>query len=148
MRASAGSRALILCFRVPLLNGCTFLPPHSTARNWVNVPATNWSSSCLRRAAMVRHPGQNTVSCRLGLNKRCCRKESKAVSRMRTVQVCDSLFSNPLPRQRLASGSFTKHALCPARTGGRKLVVLDCLIQQIIILIFAYFMLYPQTPFD
>jgi len=97
---------------------------------------------------MIGLPGQNSVSWRLGLNKWYSRKESKAVSRMRTVQVCDSVFSNPLPRQLLASGSFTKHTLCPARTRGWKLVILDCLIQHNTLLIFAYFMLYRQSPVD
>ena len=96
----------------------------SSARNWVNVPATNWSSSCSISASMRELPG------RLRLNKWCSRKESKVVARMRTVQVFDSVFSNPLPRQLLASGSFTKHALCLARTRGGKFVALGCLIQQ------------------
>jgi len=47
---------------------------------------------------------------------------------MGTVQAFDSLFSDPLPRQLLASGSFTEHALCSTRTRGGRCVALDCLI--------------------
>jgi hypothetical protein len=72
--------------------------------------------------------GYVIISGGLPLNKWRNGEESKAVSRMRTVQVFDSLFWNPLPRQLLASGSFAEHTLCPPRTRGGGCVVLRCLI--------------------